>query len=85
MPVRPLPPPRWGAQRKGPACAGPLLRIACLIRSSRRLQRNLSRYQFACEAFSTTKEAYAFPVFEAVFKEFDLPKADPSARNASSW
>ena len=33
-----------------------------------------SRYLFACEALSTTKEAYAFPV-EAVFKEFGLPKA----------
>jgi len=34
-----------------------------------------SRYVFACEALSTTKEAYAFPVFEAVFKEFGLPNA----------
>jgi putative transposase len=34
-----------------------------------------SRYLFACEALSTTKEAYAFPVFETVFKEFGLPKA----------
>ena len=34
-----------------------------------------SRYFFACEALSTTKEAYAFPVFKAVFKEFGLPKA----------
>jgi putative transposase len=34
-----------------------------------------SRYIFACEALSTTKEAYAFQVFEAVFKEFGLPKA----------
>ncbi len=34
-----------------------------------------SRYLFACEALSTTKEAYAFPVFEAIFKEFGLPKA----------
>jgi putative transposase len=34
-----------------------------------------SRYLFACEAFSTTKEAYAFRVFEAVFNEFGLPKA----------
>ena len=34
-----------------------------------------SRYLFACEALSTTKEVYAFPVFEAVFKEFGLPKA----------
>jgi putative transposase len=34
-----------------------------------------SRYVFACEALSTTKEAYAFPVIEAVFKQFGLPKA----------
>ena len=34
-----------------------------------------TRYVFACEALATTKEAYAFPVFEAVFKEFGLPKA----------
>ncbi len=34
-----------------------------------------SRYLFACEALSTTKEAYAFPVFEAAFKEFGLPNA----------
>src|SRR6202049_950349 len=34
-----------------------------------------SRYLFACEALSTTKEAYAFPIFEAVFKEFGLPNA----------
>src|SRR6476619_4558282 len=34
-----------------------------------------SRYLFACEALSTTKEAYAFRVFEAVFKRFGLPTA----------
>jgi putative transposase len=34
-----------------------------------------SRYLFACEALPTTKEAYAFRVFEAVFNEFGLPKA----------
>src|SRR5436309_6555692 len=34
-----------------------------------------SRYVFACEALSTTKEAYAFSVFEAVFKQFGLPRA----------
>jgi putative transposase len=34
-----------------------------------------SRYLFACEALSTTKEACAFPVIEAVFKRFGLPKA----------
>ena len=34
-----------------------------------------SRYLLACEALSTTKEAYAFTVFERVFKEFGLPGA----------
>jgi putative transposase len=32
-----------------------------------------SRYLLGCEALSTTKEIYAFPVFERVFKEFGLP------------
>jgi hypothetical protein len=30
---------------------------------------------FACEALATTKEAYTFPVFDAVFKEYGLPNA----------
>ena len=34
-----------------------------------------SRYLLSCEALSTTKEIYAFTVFERVFKEFGLPKA----------
>ncbi|TPL00651.1 helix-turn-helix domain-containing protein, partial [Mesorhizobium sp. B2-4-16] len=34
-----------------------------------------SRYLIACEALTTTKEAYAFTVFESVFKEFGLPSA----------
>jgi putative transposase len=34
-----------------------------------------SRYLFACEALTTTKEAFAFTAFERVFKEFGLPKA----------
>ncbi|MGR9174678.1 integrase core domain-containing protein [Rhizobium leguminosarum] len=34
-----------------------------------------SRYLLACEALHTTKEVYAFTVFERVFKEFGLPKA----------
>src|ERR1700727_1759918 len=34
-----------------------------------------SRYLIACEALSTTREVYAFPVFESVFKEFGLPRA----------
>jgi putative transposase len=34
-----------------------------------------SRYLLACEALSTTKERYAFPVFERAFQEFGLPAA----------
>jgi putative transposase len=34
-----------------------------------------SRYLLACEALGSTKESYAFTVFERVFKEFGLPKA----------
>jgi len=34
-----------------------------------------SRYLLSCEALSTTKEIYAFTVFERVFKEFGLPLA----------
>lgn len=34
-----------------------------------------SRYLLACEALSTTKEMYAFTVFERTFKEFGLPRA----------
>jgi putative transposase len=34
-----------------------------------------SRYLIACEALHTTKEAYAFSVFESAFKEFGLPWA----------
>jgi putative transposase len=34
-----------------------------------------SRYLLSCEALSTTKEEYAFTVFERVFKDFGLPKA----------
>jgi putative transposase len=34
-----------------------------------------ARYLLACEALHTTKEAYAFTVFESVFKQFGLPKA----------
>lgn len=33
-----------------------------------------SRYLIACEGLATTKEQYAFTVFERVFKEFGLPK-----------
>ena len=32
-----------------------------------------SRYLIACEALHTTKETYAFAVFESAFKEFGLP------------
>jgi putative transposase len=34
-----------------------------------------SRYLIACEALHSTKEAYAFAVFESAFREFGLPKA----------
>src|SRR6202166_3033490 len=34
-----------------------------------------SRYLFACEALETTKEIYAFSVFERAFKDFGLPRS----------
>src|SRR5262245_15369272 len=34
-----------------------------------------SRYLLMCEALATTRETYAFPVFERVFHEFGLPAA----------
>ena len=34
-----------------------------------------SRYLIACEALSSTREAYAFTVFERIFREFGLPRA----------
>ena len=34
-----------------------------------------SRYLIRCEALSTTREIYAFSVFERVFKDFGLPTA----------
>jgi len=34
-----------------------------------------SRYLLACEALESTKEKFAFTVFERVFKEFGLPQA----------
>ena len=34
-----------------------------------------SRYLLSCEALETTKENYAFTVFERAFQEFGLPKA----------
>lgn len=34
-----------------------------------------SRYLLACEALSSTKERYAFGVFEQAFQEFGLPEA----------
>jgi putative transposase len=33
-----------------------------------------SRYFLTCEALATTKETYAFPVFERAFAEFGLPQ-----------
>jgi putative transposase len=34
-----------------------------------------SRYLITCDALSTTKEMYAFTVFERTFKDFGLPRA----------
>jgi putative transposase len=34
-----------------------------------------SRYLLTCEALSTTKEQYAFAVFERAFKDYGLPRA----------
>jgi len=34
-----------------------------------------SRYLITCDALSTTKETFAFSVFERAFKDFGLPKA----------
>lgn len=34
-----------------------------------------SRYLLACEALSTTQEAYAFTTFERVFRDYGLPRA----------
>jgi putative transposase len=34
-----------------------------------------SRYPLTCEALSTTRETYAFPVFEWAFAEYGLPRA----------
>ncbi len=34
-----------------------------------------SRYLIACDALHTTKEVYAFTVFERAFKDFGLPKS----------
>ena len=34
-----------------------------------------SRYLLCCEALETTKECYAFTVFERTFKDFGLPRA----------
>lgn len=34
-----------------------------------------SRYLLCCEALATTKEVYAFTVFERGFKDFGLPLA----------
>ena len=47
-----------------------------------------SRYLLSCEALETTKETYAFAVFERLFKEFGLPLAirtDNGIPFASGW
>ena len=41
-----------------------------------------SRYLLTCEALATTKESYAFTVFERAFKDFGLPR--PSSTTSSS-
>jgi putative transposase len=43
-----------------------------------------SRYLLCCEALATTKELYAFPVFERAFKDFGLPRAIRSDNDLSS-
>ena len=47
-----------------------------------------SRYLISCDALATTKEKYAFTVFERAFKDFGLPKAirtDNGVPFASAW
>ena len=54
-----------------------------------------SRYLFTCEALATTKECYAFAVFERAFQDFGLPRAiqtdngvpfaSPTALYGLSW
>jgi putative transposase len=47
-----------------------------------------SRYLICCEALASTKEMYAFTVFERIFKEFGLPgaiRSDNGVPFASSW
>ena len=34
-----------------------------------------SRYLITCEALATTRETFAFSVFERAFKDFGLPRA----------
>ena len=44
-----------------------------------------SRYLIACDALSTTKEFYAFIVFERAFKDFGLPTTILTERAACPW
>jgi putative transposase len=47
-----------------------------------------SRYLISCDALATTKEKYAFTVFERAFKDFGLPRAirtDNGVPFASAW
>jgi len=47
-----------------------------------------SRYLISCDALATTKEKYAFTVFERAFQDFGLPKAirtDNGVPFASAW
>jgi putative transposase len=43
---------------------------------------SVSRYLLACEALESTRERYAFSVFERTFKEFGLPRAIRSDNGA---
>ena len=42
-----------------------------------------SRYLLSCEALASTKEIYAFTIFERVFKEFGLPRAIRTVGNGA--
>ena len=44
-----------------------------------------SRYLLTCEALTTTKERYAFTVFERAFQDFGLPGAIRRPTTASPW
>ena len=53
------------------------LHCACCVPASARSTFSdfATRYLLACDALATTKERYAFTVFERAFKDFGLPSA----------